>query len=205
MRVLAQGDDISSSSVLFLKGFRARRVGPPNASLRPMYIPDRYTVLTAVTALLALALHVTLWAGQRGRESVRERAALMAHRIWWGLTTCVIALTAVSFAVQPHLIERFAAIPGAYILPVIGLAGLLGVFLCKTPETEGLAFLSSWGFLAGTAGSVAFGICSRSIPVAAGATRGAALAWWMPVALVALTYAVFTYTLAGFGYGDRDA
>ncbi len=159
-----------------------------------MYIPDRYTVLACVTALLALAMHGMLWAGVLGPKAVRERAALLAHRIWWGAAACAVTMTAASFGLQPQLMERFAAMPGAFILPVIGLAGLLGVFLCRTSETEVLAFLSSWGFLAGTAGSVAFGFYSRVVPVNTDGVRGVALAWWMPITMVAVTYAVFTYS-----------
>ena len=45
--------------------------------------------------------------------------------------------------------------------PVIGLSGLLGVFLCKAPETTALAFFSSWGFLIGVGATAAFA-CTRS-------------------------------------------
>lgn len=118
-------------------------------------------ILAGVTILLALAMHGTLWAGLRGPETVRERAARLAHRIWWGVAIATCALAAGSLATHSDLIERFAAAPLGSIFPVIGLSGLLGVFLCKAPETEALAFLSSWGFLAGAIGSAALGASSQ--------------------------------------------
>lgn len=117
------------------------------------------------------------------------------------------AITAASFAIQPHLIERFGQAPWGFAFPVIAIAGLLGVFLCKAPQTELFAFLSSCGYLVGMMTSAAFGVYPLLLPAsddralsltidnaAAGSyALHIGLAWWIPGMLLTTAYALFTY------------
>lgn len=84
---------------------------------------------------------------------------------------------------------------------------MLGIFLCKAPETEFFAFLSSRGYLIGMLTSAAFGVYplllpssnnpsfSLSIHNSAAERYGlsSGLVWWIPGMLLAAAYAVFTY------------
>jgi cytochrome d ubiquinol oxidase subunit II len=140
-------------------------------------------------------------------DRVRERAALFARRVWWGVAAATVAITAASFAIQPHLSQRFGQAPWGFVFPVIAVAGLLGVFLCKTPQTELLAFLSSCGYLVGMMTSAAFGFYPLLLPAStnpalsltidntAAGSYGlhTGLAWWIPGMLLATAYAIFTY------------
>jgi cytochrome d ubiquinol oxidase subunit II len=170
-------------------------------------ILDRYTILTGVTALLALTMHGALWVRLKTRGLVRERATGVARLAWWGVVLATVGITGASFAIQPHLYERFSAEPSGLIFPVIALAGLLGVFLCRALRTEMLAFLSSCAYLIGMLTSAAFGVYPLLLPASTGPAlsltihNAAAtnyglrigLAWWIPGMLLATTYAVFTY------------
>jgi cytochrome bd ubiquinol oxidase subunit II len=170
-------------------------------------ILDWYTILTGVAALLALTMHGALWVGMKSPTPIRERTAMLARRVWWGVVAVTIAITAASFAIQPHLSERFAAEPWGYVFPAIALLGLLGVFLSNTPQTETRAFLSSCVYLVGMLTSAAFGVYPLLLPAstdpslsitiqnAAAGSYGLriGLAWWIPGMLLAATYAIFTY------------
>jgi cytochrome d ubiquinol oxidase subunit II len=170
-------------------------------------ILDWYTILTGVAALLALTMHGALWVRMKSPAPICERAALLARRAWWGVVAATVAITVASFAIQPHLSERFAEAPWGYVVPAFALAGLLGVFLCNTPQTEALAFFSSCGYLIGMLTSAAFGVYPLLLPAstdpalsvtihnAAAGSYGLSigLAWWLPGMLLACGYAIFTY------------
>jgi cytochrome d ubiquinol oxidase subunit II len=170
-------------------------------------ILDWYTTLTGVAALLALTMHGALWVGMKSPAPVRERAAVLARRVWWGVVAATLAITAASFAIQPHLSERFAEAPWGVVFPLIAVSGLAGVFLCKAPDAELPAFLSSCAYLIGLLTSAAFGVYPLLLPAsgdpalsitihnAAAGSYGLhiGLAWFIPGMLLAATYATFTY------------
>jgi cytochrome d ubiquinol oxidase subunit II len=169
-------------------------------------ILDWYTILIGVAALVVLTMHGALWVGFRTPSPLRERAARLARGLWWAVAAVTIAITVASFAIQPHLAGRFAGEPWGYIFPALAIAGLLGVFFCKSPEREMFAFLSFCVYLIGMMTSAAFGLyplllpganpaLSLTIHNAATAAYGLeiALAWWIPGMVLAVGYALFTY------------
>ncbi len=125
---------------------------------------DWYTCLVAAVTLLALTLHGALWIALKSTPPLRARAAQLAHRAWWAVVAVTVAGAAATLAIQPGLAGRFAAAPWGYAFPVIAIAGLLGIDICKTPQAEALAYLSSCGFLTGLAFTVAFCFGSFSLP-----------------------------------------
>lgn len=170
-------------------------------------ILDWYTILTGIAALLALTMHGALWVGMKSPSPVRERAALLARRVWWGVALATAAVTAASFAIQPHLRQQFTRAPWGAVFPILAIAGLLGVRFCLEPQTEGLAFLSSSGYLVGMLTSVVFGVYPLVLPAStdpllsltirnAAAGSGSlhiGLEWWIPGMLLAGLYGIFTY------------
>jgi cytochrome d ubiquinol oxidase subunit II len=94
-----------------------------------------------------------------------------------------------------------------YIFPSIAIAGMAGVFVCSSPQTEVFAFLSSCGYIVGMLSSVAFGLYPLLLPAgpdlslsltvqnAAADSYGLhiGLLWWIPGMLLAGGYALFTY------------
>jgi len=198
---VVRGVPLDASGYFFLPlwtDFRASSAGG---------ILDWYTILTGIAALLALTMHGALWVALKSPAPLRERAAFLARRVWWGVVAATAAITAASFAIQPHLSMQFAQAPWGFVFPVIAAAGLLGVFLCKSPQTELPAFLSSCGYLVGMLTSAAFGVYPFLLPAstdpalsltihnAAAGSYGLhiGLAWWIPGMLLAGGYAIFTY------------
>jgi cytochrome d ubiquinol oxidase subunit II len=117
------------------------------------------------------------------------------------------AITAASFAIQPHLSQRFAQAPWGAVFPIVAIAGLLGVSFFKAPQSALLAFLSSCAYLIGMLTSAAFGVYPLLLPAstdpalsltidnAAAGSYGLhiGLAWFIPGMLLAAAYAIFTY------------
>jgi cytochrome d ubiquinol oxidase subunit II len=91
-------------------------------------ILDWYTVLVAVAALATLVVHGALWIAlktegrSRTSRAPHRRARLVGPG---GVPSSLITL--VSFRIQPHLKESFAARPWGYVFPILALAGLVGV------------------------------------------------------------------------------
>lgn len=198
---VVRGVPLDSSGTFFLPlwtDLRARSTGG---------ILDWYTILTGVTAFLALTMHGALWVALKCGSPLRERAAALARRTWWAVAAATLLMSAASFAIQPHLWARFAGTPWGWIFPIIALAGLIGILVSKGPQTEFAAFLSSCAYLIGMLTSAAFGVYplllpsstnpafSLTIDNAAAPAQGLAigLAWWIPGMILAGAYAVFTH------------
>ncbi len=170
-------------------------------------ILDWYTILTGLAAFAALAMHGALWVRLKSPPPLRDRAARLARASWWLAVTLTLGITAASFGIQPHLSARFSEAPWGWIFPVIAIAGLLGIFFCKAPETEFFAFISSCAYLIGMLTSAAFGVYPLLLPAstnpafsltidnsAAGSQGlGIGLMWWIPGMILAGVYSVFTY------------
>jgi cytochrome d ubiquinol oxidase subunit II len=170
-------------------------------------ILDWYTVTAGVTALLALAMHGSLWIALKTGDPVGERARAIARQTWWGVAMLTVALTAASFAIQPHLAERFGAAPWGLVFPAISVTGLLGIRWARAADAELRAFLFSCAYLLGMLTSAAFGMYPYLLPAStderlsltihnAAADRyglGVGLAWWIPGMILASGYGLYTY------------
>ena len=170
-------------------------------------ILDWYTVLVAVAALATLTVHGALWIALKTEGEIEARARRTAARAWWGLAALVVAITLVSFRIQPHLKESFAARPWGYVFPILALAGLVGARIMNSRRQELGAFLCSCLFILGMLTSVAFGVypCvlpSNSDPARSLTVSNAAaplyglkigLVWFIPGMLLATAYFVYTY------------
>jgi len=139
-------------------------------------------VFAAAGALLAASMHAALWRALRcecmsNAPAAREKAIVLARRLWWGVVAATVAIAAAGFALRPNMAVAFDASPWSYAFPVTALAGLLGVALCNAPETGMLAWLSSCAYLTGMLASVGF-------------AAGAGPLWWVAGALLAAVYTV---------------
>jgi hypothetical protein len=101
--------------------------------------------------------------------------AVRTRRLWWAVAAVSTALMAIGFAIRPHIPTG----SWASALPVIALAGLLGMILCNTPDTEILAWLSSCACLAGAFATLGFAV-------------GLGPAWWLAAALLSAVYIALT-------------
>jgi cytochrome d ubiquinol oxidase subunit II len=180
-------------------------------------ILDWYTVLIAVSALATLTLHGALWLALKTDGALERRARRLAGNVWWGVAAAVVAITAASFQVQPHLKESFAARPWGYVFPVLALAGLAGAKLLDGRELA--AFLCSCLFIAGMLMSAAFGVYPYVLPASSDPARSLTvhnaaagayglrigLAWFIPGMLLVAAYFAYVYrSFAGKARGEGE-
>jgi cytochrome d ubiquinol oxidase subunit II len=170
-------------------------------------ILDWYTVLVALAALATLTVHGALWIALKTEGDLELRARRTAARAWWGLAALVVAITLVSFRIQPHLQASFEARPWGCVFPALALAGLVGLRLMNSRLQELGAFLCSCLFIVGMLTSAAFGVYpyvlpSNSDPALSLTVWNAAaplyglkvgLIWFIPGMLLTTGYFVYTY------------
>ncbi len=117
-------------------------------------------VAAGSVALLALMMHLSLRDALRSATAAemqgRDRAVARAQRLWWGVVVATIATIAAGFVIRPGFANGFASTPLASAFPVVALAGLMGVALCRDRNAEMLAWLSSCALLTGGLATAAF-------------------------------------------------
>lgn len=170
-------------------------------------IIDWYTALVGVTALLVLTMHGALWVNLKTSGQLQQRARVIVSRVFWLVVAAVLAISAASFRVQPHLMESFSARPLFWIFPLLAASGLLAVRLSLRASADLRAFLGSAAFLTGLLCSAAFGLFPMVLPAvpdpglsltiynAAAPHYGLTIGfwWWIPAFLLAIAYSGFVY------------
>ncbi len=169
-------------------------------------ILDWYTVLVALTAVLALAHHGALWLNARTDEAVAERANRLAGRLWLLVVMFSIITTLATVVVQPNVTESLSARPWGVVFVGVAVAGLIGAYVFRRRGRELQAFLASAGYLYGMVALAAIGIYPYVLPgrdpalgltaqAAAAAETGLVMAmyWWIPGMLLACGYFVYLY------------
>jgi cytochrome d ubiquinol oxidase subunit II len=169
-------------------------------------ILDWYTVLVALTAVLALTMHGAVWLAWRTRGEIRRRSRAALLRLWIPTLVLVVCTTAATFRVQPQMAANLRAGLGWWLAPLLALGGLVGLWVLVQRARWRAAFFSSCAFLAGMLGSAAAAIfpfvlpardLDRGLTIAAAATEPYALKvalwWWVPGVLLAAGYFVFNY------------
>ncbi len=169
-------------------------------------ILDWYTVLVALTAVLALAHHGALWLNARTDEAVADRAGRLAGRLWLLVVMFSIITTLATVFVQPNVTESLSARPWGVVFVGLAGAGLIGAHVLRKRGRPLQAFVSSAGYLYGMVALAAIGIYPYVLPgrdpalgltakAAAAAETGLVMAmyWWIPGMLLACGYFVYLY------------
>ena len=168
-------------------------------------ILDWYTLLVGVTATLALTLHGALWISLKTEGELQSRAKAAARKLWPVLLALTLATTVASSSVQPQLLHNVSRYPIGAVLPLLALAGLVGMRLFAD-RSEQRAFLASCAFLFGLILSAALAIFPYALPAripgreltlqaatAQSSTLSVMLCWWLPGVLLAVSYSYFIY------------
>jgi cytochrome d ubiquinol oxidase subunit II len=198
---VVRGVPIDASGYFFLAFFTNFQPGQNPGIL------DWYTVPIGVAAALALTMHGALWLSYKTEGNVQTRAGAIVKLAWWAVVVLSIAITLLSFEVQPHIAQNFAAYPWGYIFPAITVIGLMGVRLFHSRGNALKAFLSSTGFIAGLLCTAAFGIFPYLLPSNGDPNLGltiynsattpyglaTALKWWIPGMFLVSVYFFVVY------------
>ncbi len=174
-------------------------------------ILDWYTILVGLAAYLALAQHGALWIAHKTEGEINARARRIAKFSAVGVALATIAVTLVTFRVQPHVLENLTSRLWGFVFPAIAIGGLIGVIVylrgAPSPKKEVRAFYFSCAYLLGMLTSAAFGLYPYVLPARGGPNVSLTiynsgtteqgmrigLKWWIFGMIFAAGYFVFLY------------
>jgi cytochrome d ubiquinol oxidase subunit II len=170
---------------------------------------DWYTVLCAVTALIAVTMHGALYIILKTEGELNRRTRRVVRQLWPLVALASLVSLVATIAVRPQLLDNYRAIPAGWILPALVAAGLGGVVYFTRRGQEGQAFLSSCVYIVAVLCGAAFGLFPNLLPsttdpanainirnAAAGSQSLAiGLIWWSIGMAVAIGYFVLVYTM----------
>jgi cytochrome d ubiquinol oxidase subunit II len=168
-------------------------------------IIDWYTILTGMTAVIALAHHGALWLSARSSGEASQRARRLAASL--GLTVIVLlaVLDLASFWANLDFRDALRARPWGLMFPALTLGGLVAAIGLRRARPA-RAYLASCIALFAAMATAAVGIFPNILPArdpsfglsvykAAASEEGlsAALWWWVPGILLVAGYFAFIH------------
>ncbi len=211
-----RGVPIGEDGYFFLPLWTDWRVGPNPGIL------DWYTVIGGVVALVALAVHGSLYVALKTEGGLHDRAARLARWLWPVLVAITIVSLIATSVARPSTLENYMRFPVAFAIPVVVVASLAGIIWFARSGQLKAAFVSSCAYLVFMMVGAAAGVYPTLLPSStdpalditiAKAISGqyalsVGLIWWTLGAVLAIGYFVFVYrmfagkvsTTAGHGH-----
>lgn len=110
---------------------------------------DWFTVLLGLIAAVTLTTHGAAWMRYKLSGDINEKMKKLIP-LSLGIQVVLMALSiAAIFIVKPTPFKNFAENPLFIIFPVLGIIGLIGIFVMNKKDKEGAIFLSSSLFIFG--------------------------------------------------------
>jgi len=171
-------------------------------------ILDWYTVLIGLLALATLVVHGANFVAVKTEGALNARSRRISRFFTFATAALTVLATAATFWVSPQMLGSFGARPYGYVLPLMAIAGLVGMVLFNFREGERAAFLSSGAYIIGMLTSTVFGVYPNVLPAVDpansltihnasasqyGMTVG--LIWWSIGMVLAAVYFVVIYRL----------
>ena len=177
------------------------RVGPQTG------IVDWYTLLTGITAVIALAHHGALWLAAQTDGPVRDRASHLAAPLGYAVIALLLLLDLASFWARLEFRDALRSRPWGILFPTLTLGGLAASMVFRRHGEMVRAYLSSCVALFAALATAAVGIFPNILPArdstyalsiydSAASREGlaAALWWWIPGTLLVAGYFAFIHT-----------
>jgi cytochrome d ubiquinol oxidase subunit II len=212
---VVRGVPLDASQNFFLPLWTDFNIGPEAGIL------DWYTVLVGLLAFFTLTVHGALWVSLKTSGDLQERSRRLANRAWWGVVALTIAVTAITFSIQPLVSASFRQHPWGYVFPGLALIGLIGMPDFSDGTKSMRSILASCIFIAGMLTSAAFGLFPYVLPSNTDPNLGltvyntatapyglkVGLAWFIPGMILVIGYVTYVHrlfagkvTLEGEGY-----
>ncbi len=170
-------------------------------------ILDWFTTTMGLVALATLTTHGSNYVAMKTEGSLQARARTTA---WYGaIGTCLTSVAALIAAsiIRPEIWDNYSSHPWGYLFPIIGVAGLAGMFIFNRRPDDKKAFLSSAAFIAGMLVSTAFGLYPVVLPASTDPSLSltiyntaaqnyglsVGIVWWTVGIALAAGYFVFLY------------
>jgi cytochrome d ubiquinol oxidase subunit II len=171
-------------------------------------ILDPYSILIGLLALATLIVHGANFIAVKTDGDLNSRSRRISRRFTYATAALTVLATAATFWVSPWMLESFNERPYGYVLPLVAIAGLVGMILFDLRNDDRAAFLSSGAYIIGMLTSTVFGVYPRVLPAVDpansltvhnasasqyGMTVG--LIWWSIGMVLAAVYFVVVYRL----------
>ncbi|HZV13025.1 MAG TPA: cytochrome d ubiquinol oxidase subunit II [Candidatus Kapabacteria bacterium] len=174
-------------------------------------ILDWYTVLLGLVAFFTLMNHGANYLALKTDGELQGRCRAFSARSWWGIVIFSILAACATFAIHPAITDKFLSYPAGFILPILGIAGVGGIFYFRrknaSDKNDKAAFISSSLFIIGMLASTAFGIFPVLLPAstdpqysitiynAAAGDHGLAvgIVWWIIGIILASGYFIYIF------------
>jgi cytochrome bd ubiquinol oxidase subunit II len=171
-------------------------------------ILDWYTILVGVLALSTLVVHGSNWISLKTEGALNARARRISRVFSLATIGLTVLATPLTFWVSPWMLAGFNDRPYGYVLPLLAIAGLVGMVLFNLRGDDRAAFLSSGAYILGMLTSTVFGVYPRVLPgvdlansltiqnsAASDYGQAVGLVWWSIGMVFAAVYFVLIYRL----------
>jgi cytochrome bd ubiquinol oxidase subunit II len=171
-------------------------------------ILDWYTILVGVLALSTLVVHGSNWISLKTEGALNARARRISRVFSLATIGLTVLATPLTFWVSPWMLAGFNDRPYGYVLPLLAIAGLVGMVLFNLRGDDRTAFLSSGAYILGMLTSTVFGVYPRVLPgvdlansltiqnsAASDYGQAVGLVWWSIGMVFAAVYFVLIYRL----------
>jgi cytochrome bd ubiquinol oxidase subunit II len=171
-------------------------------------ILDWYTVLIGLLALTTLVVHGSNFIAVKTEDDLNARSRRIARRFSFATILLTLFATPATFWVSPEMLRSFNERPYGYVLPLVAVAGLLGMVYFSLRGRDREAFLSSSAYIVGMLTSTVFGVYPKVLPAvdpansltvqnASASTYAMAvgLVWWSIGMVLAVVYFIVIYRL----------
>ena len=171
-------------------------------------ILDWYTILIGLLALATLVVHGSNFIAVKTDGGLNARSRQISRRFAFATAALTLLATLATFWVSPWMLRSFNERPYGYVLPLVAIAGLVGMVVFNFRGNDRAAFLSSSAYIIGMLTSTVFGVYPRVLPAvnpensltiqnAAASDYGQAVGfvWWSIGMVFAAIYFVVIYRL----------
>jgi cytochrome bd ubiquinol oxidase subunit II len=171
-------------------------------------ILDWYTVLIGLLALTTLVVHGSSFIAVKTEDDLNARSRRIARGFSFATVLLTVVATPATFWVSPEMLRSFNERPYGYVLPLLAVAGLVGMIYSDLRGRDRGAFLSSGAYIVGMLTSTVFGVYPNVLPAvdpansltihnASASTYGmtVGLVWWSIGIVLAAVYFIVIYRL----------
>jgi cytochrome bd ubiquinol oxidase subunit II len=127
-------------------------------------ILDWYTVLIGLLALVTLIVHGANFIALKTEDELNARSRGISRLFTFATAVLTLLATVATFRVSPQMLSSFDERPYGYVLPLVAIAGLVGMILFDFRRNERAAFLSSSAYIVGMLTSTVFAVYPNVLP-----------------------------------------
>jgi cytochrome bd ubiquinol oxidase subunit II len=171
-------------------------------------ILDWYTVLIGLLALATLVVHGANFIALKTENELNARSRGISRAFTYAILLLTALATPITFWVSPWILQSFNDRPYGYVLPLVAIAGLVGMVYFNFRGQDRAAFLSSSAYIVGMLTSTVFAVYPSVLPAvnpensltihnaaASDYSQAVGLVWWSIGMVLAAVYFIVIYRL----------